>query len=1140
MSEMRSFIIILAIIVKTGGLRITGLVDKPHVCSRDLESTGLNGQVIEVNFALGDYCNARLGVMLKMAPPVALPELGFDTSVAWYNPATNTTEVCKVTAPLCMRTWLNVLIGTKKSPTDNRMTGCISLHGVRENKLLVTLLAIATDNMCARVPRIEVRVGKAVVRKTLQSSVCRFGSEKDGACVVSGFTGQLHPRPEVVNAVNSQDEKEVFYVWMANIPDSYDAQGLCVGEQWTGISAETISGIGAVGEKGTGNWQAFIKSLSDSGAKNCTVMDFGFTPKKRPTVTYVGRGKMNGVEFDRVYGGWGSGMKQAAGQVYSSGIELENWGKPVEDIICKQGSPVMMKIRCTVAGIREPIEKCSVKCLYTTAGAECVVSSASLMALEAGSCTVISGGSRDAVVQCPTGAENDVYCNGFRLEIDREGVERAACLGYYMGLLGPIGDPGAAFASSLCKGGTHSILFLALICFTIGGALVIPGLLKLFFVIWGTVCYWVSMTKYNANYKRIIKRLKDKWEGKDSERECPMCGKKTGSKAEMAAHVRFCPDGKCPYCRKQAERHDGGIESCGERGKKLEEWRKASVDLEKPVRWTGPQISSLVVGGVLYPLWVTIIIVLLIAWGATGQEMSREDYQRIATSQTGDVEPREISGASITPGKKGVLNIDVENGKAFMQFACAKGINTILKRHAKTPKGVVPILVGIGPLIECIDREDDGRWCDVDVASGAAFDCTGDCKDWAAEEARRGLNCITEKQWEFQTGWGCNPGACWSVNQGCFAGAAGMVNFRCDKVLYKALGIETGRVVCYSIGPKTACAVIISGECYSTELGSVCLAATEGNYKPDVTYMQTGGYEGLTTILEGVCNTNCKFGDIGDVRKNGNDEIVCPDFALSMERQCKLAHEPTFVFNGQLTSGRKRYDSIVNSFTRFNFTEKATIDSKTCGYQVGKAEGQLLSFTIPQSVLDEAINCTHSVEIKGIQGTWGSSQGVMVTCGITLAGCDVEGTIVSVCGKSSCFGKKAASLISGLNVVVVGGQGGSSWTKFHCCVGELCSEKGLPADDPTNFTPTSDQSSNSSTINDNSNDCAFVCWLEKGWDWVVGFFENGWWIFVLVAIAALIVLMMVRRCMNGRKSVWEGMTPSERKEISKKLFEKMA
>ncbi|UVF58774.1 MAG: M protein [Luposicya lupus actinovirus] len=1107
-------------------LKITHTPLPPFTCTR--QDTG-GGNIVEIAFSLTDYCTKdgtplylnRVFAWRPTALATADEPVEFD--VEHYDINGTKTKTCSIFAQLCLGTEVDKM--TK--PKQKSGAFCMIVTSRDSETLDVTVLLSISHDYCETHGQVGYRAMGVAGSRKLMPGRCPLGRENDGECYLSTFSGNVNPR-DTAFPWNARG-KTLFYVWLMNNP-TFNDKGNCTNERWGVIHRDSLTSL-------WGNYKTdALKKLLQQQVYNCTI------------VMSEGQaiGSLQPRTVSRVKDDWLRDFKTALTANESRGhMSLDK--KPFvstahadlvgadffNDYWCVRGAPGIMKLACFVEVGLVPKTPCQKRCITAGGVIECIFSSSLGTVLTTSDCVSVSGGAGEVAVSCPLGKKSEVTCNGQVHNMDGEEGLKVECFLWWTGALGPMGKTGSIFAASLCKGGLHGAIFVALIITVLGGALVIPLLIKTVCILVGFTVWCYRTAKGATDWHSMVAEASRQFSELSEEKVCPVCNIESTSKTDLKAHLGRCPEGHCPYCHRGAKFHKEGVDKCDLRPRLIKKWQEDEFG-ERPTYpvWKGPRMAKMAVSGILTPLWVITIIILLLAWGATALEL--DDVRQIAEGRSGEAGPEVFDAQDESTTFKGDLEVTAQGGKVFIIFPIFKGADNYMKRVGKTEKGETNILVWVSKLVECGSTEVLGEWCDGQVTSASAFDCTQSCKSWADKETMKDMSCSTVEKWEGKTGPYCNPWWCLTIDQGCFECRVGVRGLRCPETIFRPLGLKRGRKVCIIIGEKESCSVVSEGDCVKMELGSVCLKTTSGILNEKDYLLGHSGLNGVVTQLERVCDTNCRLGDIGDIRTDAKGKVSCPEFNMRISRVCRNLHEPVCQWTGAVETGWSKFTKIRDAFSKVNLSQIADIDSTSC-YQVdGDGSLSQVDVTVPESVLKEAIKCRISLVATGIEGTWGSEAGFQLSCSVTVEGCLRTTEVVSACDPSSCYGKKVATLNAGTSAVVVPGQGGQAWSKIKCCVGQTCSNEGKTPGDPTVIVDNKEDRSNDTHTDDRSTNCDIVCLLKKAGENLLGLFETSWMWLIALFLGGLIVFWIVRRFMSGRnRRYYDGMTVEQRRDLAR-------
>uniref|UniRef100_A0AAU7LK93 Matrix protein n=1 Tax=Stubbeard plunderfish hantavirus TaxID=3138845 RepID=A0AAU7LK93_9VIRU len=1078
--------------------------DTSHVCETGID--GRSPNLLTVSFSFKDVCKEDLG-LLRFTPAMKSAGTGGRMRIRGFGPG------CDVVAQWCTYAVSEYQgTGMLGEMRDRFGTYCLVLSRQGEEDV-VTVWMFMSAKQCDSNSR--ATVAYKGVRRTvfLEKGACGIGVESGGRCFTPEDGSDIKP------LLGVYIKRRVFGWWLAG------PAATCVSQ--ANATAPTcnsdmkycfaVQGHRLVGFGPAINGGGYRSVLESKGLTNCTVLG-GREGGAAEVFTYaIVHQHMPGSGIDNPRGLYNT-YDCVGNRHLDRNITII---KP--DLCPDQGFHAdqrgSMEMVCEM-GVSERVNiLCDSECGVVEGSIECVFSSSGRTSVKSASCGVMHSPNGNAAVSCPLGSEHTVICNGKVHGVDGINAGGIECYAYWSGALGPMGDAGRLFAFSLCKGGVHSRIFLALVIMLLGGAFVVPLMMKLALVVANAfvACHvWATGSwKMRVKLQKLLKDLR--FSAKET--GCVVCGQECESPAELIKHLQDCGGGICPYCAMVCVEPSNHVPYC----KHMVEWRQtqAKAGQEKVVRRREtPSLRRLIGGGLVPAVWMITVVILSLAWAATALEQS--DLILITEGRGGpssDVSP-EIRSTAQSEIKD--LEVDVGGRQMLILLPVRRGGETIMKRTAKTEKGDVTVVVYISPTYGCSSIEDQGLWCSAKESSAASFACYGSCDLSGVIRALDSLDfqCVKRKDFEFETSWGCNPSNCIGINSGCLGCYVGMVQVQCHERIYKRINERLGRRVCLGIGPKWECGMIAVGTCLEIGGSSFCLKS-EGDLLPVKDMLSPTPLSGVSTVLTGVCGTDCKYGEVGDIRKGSDGKIVCPAYSFEITRGCQFGKTPRCIHTSNPKCGLDRFNGIRDGYQTVNITSIGTVDSSTC-YEVNEAGGYgEVELTVPASVLDAAIKCKHTVDLKNFKGTWGSLGGFEATCIVTLQGCVMEIEIVSLCTKHECYGAASTHLSGGPNEVRVTGRGGSTFSQIRCCIGKDCSKTSGKPTAPKIFIPNKESTNSSAAINHKDSECGIVCWFTKAGDKFWSLFQTGWEWIALAAVLGLLTLWMARKCLGGRPTRYE-------------------
>uniref|UniRef100_UPI003F7787AA Glycoprotein C n=1 Tax=Andes orthohantavirus TaxID=1980456 RepID=UPI003F7787AA len=402
-----------------------------------------------------------------------------------------------------------------------------------------------------------------------------------------------------------------------------------------------------------------------------------------------------------------------------------------------------------------------------------------------------------------------------------------------------------------------------------------------------------------------------------------------------------------------------------------------------------------------------------------------------------------------------------------------------------------------------------GHWMDATFNIKTAFHCYGACQKYSYPWQTS--KCFFEKDYQYETGWGCNPGDCPGVGTGCTACGVYLDKLKSVGKAYKIISLKYTRKVCIQLGTEQTCKHIDANDCLVTPSVKVCIVGTVSKLQPSDTLLFLGPLEQGGIILKQWCTTSCAFGDPGDIMSTPSG-MRCPEHTGSFRKICGFATTPVCEYQGNTISGYKRMMATKDSFQSFNLTEPHITTNKLEWIDPDGNTRDHVNLVLNRDVSFQDLSdnpCKVDLHTQAIEGAWGSGVGFTLTCTVGLTECPSFMTSIKACDLAMCYGSTVTNLARGSNTVKVVGKGGHSGSSFKCCHDTDCSSEGLLASAPhlervTGF----NQIDSDKVYDDGAPPCTFKCWFTKLGEWLLGIL-NGNWIVVVVLVVILILSIIM-------------------------------
>ncbi|QEG99434.1 glycoprotein [Altai virus] len=781
----------------------------------------------------------------------------------------------------------------------------------------------------------------------------------------------------------------------------------------------------------------------------------------------------------------------------------------------KKAVPVVWQGSISVPGFFEHLDPCKVFCSLTGPGAGCeAFSPTGIFNISSPTCLIGKlhryKQLEDQISFVCQRVDTDiiVYCNGQKKVIKTETLIIGQCIYTITSIFSLMPKIAHSIAVEICVTGVHGWAAAALIITFCFGWLLIPSctwcvlqFLKGFLIIF-------NKHTGTSRWNQMLAKLKEEFHHTVGNTTCKYCYKETLCPEELSAHNTYCEKGTCPYCMKDI----------GQSGVLLNEHAKVCLLSDKFIRKIKDttkcpsQTTRLYrqVGAFRYRnrcyiamVWTVLLVVEGMIWAVSATQ--REDFD----SSTAWYDT--AHGVGHVP-----LQLDYE-----LDFSLSSASSYVHKRYLVDPKNPdrkIPFTVTIGPQTVDTRIQILGRWMDAELNINPVFHCYGACAKYAYPWQHAA--CSKEHDYQYQSGWACNPSDCPGVGTGCTACAVYIDKLVPKATVIKLLSIKYTRHVCVQIGTEQGCKTLDSTDCYNTNHGKVCLTGTTSNLQVGDTLVFLGPIDQGAIIVRQWCTSSCKFGDPGDIMDIGG-KTLCPEFEGAIERVCRFPVKPTCTFQGNTVSGYKRFLSTKDSFVSVNITQSRMSSESLSWTDASDKYRDHVNVVVSKDVDFEELSenpCHVDLQTLSVEGSWGSGIGFKLTCSVSLTECSSFLTTIKACDNAICYGGVVAALVRGSNSVLVQGRGGHSGSQFKCCHDDHCSATGLQASAPHLERIEDSYNLDSLVYNDGAPKCGASCWFVKIGEWLKGILSGNWWVILLLVGIMLISLLLLGFLCPARRS----------------------
>nr|ARI46079.1 glycoprotein [Imjin virus]ARI46081.1 glycoprotein [Imjin virus] len=754
-------------------------------------------------------------------------------------------------------------------------------------------------------------------------------------------------------------------------------------------------------------------------------------------------------------------------------------------------------------------DECNIFCTLSGPGASCeAFSPTGIFLLNSTTCLIPHThrfkGLGDQITFICQRVDTDLefYCNGRHKIIRTKTLIIGQCIQTFTSFFSLFPGVAHSLAVELCVPGFHGFITVCIVSTFCFGWLWIPGLTWLILQFLKFVVMFVSTNSVDQRFKQILQKIKAEYRLTIGDTSCDFCKHECQTSLESDSHILYCKQGKCPYC----------LNDIYPSPLALQEHYKVCMLTDRFTRQIKEKILNVEVkphSGLykrlcvfqyknrcyIFTIWIFLLVFQMLVWAASAEVINFEKEwndnvhgigsEKLITDLELDFSIPSSSGFTYTRNLEGPM----PNQK--VHFA--------LKLSRQKTRATIQKL---------------GHWVDARWNIRTVFHCYGACSKF--EYPWKSATCNREKDFEYQTGWGCNPGDCPGINTGCTACGLYLDKPKSVATVVKLIQLDYEREVCIQIGTHSECKKITGNDCLSTHGVKVCLLSTTVKLTATDTLVFFGPLQQGAVVFKNWCTSTCSYGDPGDIMLTENGEYNCPDFTGSFERTCRFGQTPVCEYNGNNMGGYKRYLATKDSFFSINMTEPIIDKTRLEWFDPDSTSRDHINVQVSKDVDFENLGnnpCRLTLKTTGIEGAWGSETGFALTCKVSLLECNSFVTMIKACDKAMCYGAYSTTLQRGDNTITIQGRGGHSGSSFKCCHNDDCSTTGMLADAPHLSRLKSQDGDNSEIYSDGANECRITCWFNKTSEWVMGMLSGNWLvILVLVGIMLFSVFLFCFFC----------------------------
>ncbi|ACI28508.1 envelope glycoprotein [Asama virus] len=769
----------------------------------------------------------------------------------------------------------------------------------------------------------------------------------------------------------------------------------------------------------------------------------------------------------------------------------------------KKGLPIVWTGLIEMPGTYEPINKCNVFCVLSGPGASCeAFAEGGIFNISSPTClvskhTTFKTSDQQITFVCQR-IDTDiiVYCNGYKKIILTKTLIIGQCIYTVTSIFSIFSSVAHSIAVELCVPGFHGWTTMILIITFCFGWLLIPIITWLILIILKFIASILHSQSEENRFKTLLRKIKEEYERTKGSMVCDICKVECETQMEYKAHGVSCPQNQCPYCFAACEPSESAFQAhykaCQVTHRFSDELRKTiSMKPKNQGCYRTLNLFRYRSRCYIFTVWILLLTIESIFWAVSAEPEPLVPTWNDNAHGIGRI----------------TLNNDLE-----LDFSLTSSSKYTYRRLLINPRDDnqrATIHLEIYPQVITAEVQNLGHWFDAQLNIKTIFHCYGECSKYSYPWQT--ASCKFEKDYQYESGWGCNPIDCPGVGTGCTACGLYLDKFRSVGTAYKIVSIRYTRRICVQFNEETNCKVLDSNDCFITRNFKICMVGTVSKFTQGDTLLFLGPMEGGGLILKQWCTTSCQYGDPGDIMKLYERGFQCPDYPGTFWKRCMFAHTPVCEYQGNTMSGYKKLMATIDSFQSFNTTDIHYTKNR-------------LEWSDPDGLLRDHINvlvsreveftdlsdnpCRLNVQTINIEGSWGSGVGFTLKCVVSLTECPSFITSIKACDAAICYGAKSVTLSRGQNVVLVVGKGGHSGSKFRCCHDEVCSSDGLLASSPHLERVTAvDAILDNHIYDDGAPKCRFKCWFHKTGEWLWGLFQGNW--MVVVVLVALLIISLI-------------------------------
>nr|AIL25314.1 glycoprotein [Orthohantavirus khabarovskense] len=767
----------------------------------------------------------------------------------------------------------------------------------------------------------------------------------------------------------------------------------------------------------------------------------------------------------------------------------------------------------SLPGEIEKTTQCTVFCTLAGPGADCeAYSDTGIFNISSPTCLVnrvqrFRGAEQQIKFVCQrVDLDITVYCNGIKKVILTKTLVIGQCIYTFTSIFSLLPGVAHSLAVELCVPGLHGWATIALILTFCFGWLLIPIITLVSIKILLLFTYACSKYNTDSKFKMLIEKVKQEYQKTMGSMVCEVCQHECETAKELESHKKACPNGSCPYCLNPTEATESAIQAHFKVCKlttRFQENLKKSLTAYEPKRGCHRALSIFRYRSRCFVglVWCILLTLELIIWAASAEVINLEPGWNDMAHGTG-----------IVP-----MRTDLE-----LDFSLPSSSSYTYRRDLQNPANEqerVPFHLQIERQVIHAEIQHLGHWMDATFNLKTAFHCYGACEKYAYPWQTAG--CFLERDFEFETGWGCNPPDCPGVGTGCTACGAYLDKLKSVGKVFKIVSLKYTRKVCIQLGSEQACKTVDSNDCLVTTSTKICLIGTISKFQPSDTLLFLGPLEQGGLIFKQWCTTTCQFGDPGDIMSTSQG-MKCPDLNGSFRKKCSFATTPVCEYDGNTISGYKRMVATKDSFQSFNVSEPHITANSLEWVDPDSSLKDHINVVVNRDISFQDLSenpCQVDVSTSSIDGAWGSGVGFNLVCQVSLTECATFLTAIKACDSAMCYGSTTANLVRGQNTIHVVGKGGHSGSKFVCCHNTKCSSLGLVAAAPHLDRVTGyNQIDNNKVYDDGAPECGVTCWFKKSGEWIVGILNGNWMVIAVLVVLLILSIFLFALCCPRRPS----------------------